>query len=86
MTRAMAQAWSQDGININAIGPGFFKTELTAQVFDDPERAGRNAEQTCVGRNGEMLDLDGPILFLCSDASAFVTGQVLMVDGGYTAK
>lgn len=86
MTRAMAQAWSQDGINTNAIGPGFFKTELTAQVFDDPERAGRNAEQTCIGRNGEMLDLDGPVLFLCSDASAYVTGQVLMVDGGFTAK
>lgn len=86
MTRAMAQAWSQEGININAIGPGFFKTELTAQVFDDPERAARNAEQTCVGRNGEMPDLDGPVLFLCSDASAFVTGQVLMVDGGFTAK
>lgn len=86
MTRAMAEAWSQDGININAIGPGFFKTELTAQVFDDPVRAERNAEQTCVGRNGEMLDLDGPVLFLCSDASAFITGQVLMVDGGFTAK
>lgn len=86
MTRAMAEAWSQDGINTNAIGPGFFKTELTAQVFDDPERAGRNAEQTCVGRNGVMPDLDGPVLFLCSDASAYVTGQVLMVDGGFTAK
>lgn len=86
LTRAMAQAWSPHGITANAIGPGFFPTELTAAVFDDPERAARNAEQTCAGRNGRMEDIDGPILFLCSDASAYVTGQVLMVDGGFTAK
>jgi len=86
LTRAMAEAWSADGITANAIGPGFFPTELTAAVFDDPERAARNAAQTCVGRNGTLEDIDGPILFLCSDASAYVTGQVLMVDGGFTAK
>jgi len=86
LTRAMAEAWSPYGITANAIGPGFFPTELTAAVFDDPARADRNAAQTCVGRNGMLEDMDGPILFLCSDASAFVTGQVLMVDGGFTAK
>ena len=86
LTRAMAEAWSPHGITANAIGPGFFPTELTAAVFDDAERAARNAAQTCVGRNGTLADMDGPILFLCSDASAFITGQVLMVDGGFTAK
>jgi gluconate 5-dehydrogenase len=86
LTRAMAEAWSKDGITANAIGPGFFPTELTAAVFDDPKRAARNAAQTCIGRNGTMQDMDGPLLFLCSDASAYVTGQVLMVDGGFTAK
>jgi len=86
MTRAMAEAWSKDGINANAIGPGFFPTELTKAVFDKPERAARNAAQTCIGRNGRLPDIDGPLLFLCSDASAYVTGQVLMVDGGFTAK
>ena len=86
LTRAMAEAWSKDGINANAIGPGFFPTELTGPVFADPKRAARNAAQTCIGRNGELSDIDGPLLFLCSDASAYVTGQVLMVDGGYTAK
>lgn len=86
LTRAMAEAWSGCGINANAIGPGFFPTELTGPVFADPERAARNAAQTCVGRNGALDDIDGPLLFLCSNASAYVTGQVLMVDGGYTAK
>ncbi|MFK7755200.1 MAG: SDR family NAD(P)-dependent oxidoreductase [Sedimentitalea sp.] len=86
MTRAMAEAWSPHGITANAIGPGFFPTELTAPVFDDPDRAARNAAQTCIGRNGQLEDIDGPLLFLCSHASAYVTGQLLMVDGGYTAK
>lgn len=86
LSRAMAEAWSPYGITANAIGPGFFPTELTQAVFDDPERAARNAAQTCIGRNGRMEDIDGPLLFLCSDASAYVTGQVLMVDGGFTAK
>lgn len=86
LTRAMAEAWSPHGITANAIGPGFFPTELTEVVFADPERAARNAAQTCVGRNGELADLDGPLLFLCSEASSYVTGQILMVDGGFTAK
>lgn len=86
LTRAMAQAWSKDGINTNAIGPGFFETELTAAVFADEERASRNAAQTCIGRNGAHEDLDGPLLFLCSKASQYVTGHVLMLDGGFTAK
>ncbi|MFB9151184.1 SDR family NAD(P)-dependent oxidoreductase [Roseovarius ramblicola] len=86
MTRAMAEAWSPHGITANALGPGFFPTELTAAVFDDPDRAARNAAATCIGRNGRAQDLDGPLLFLCSDASAYVTGQVLMVDGGFTAR
>ncbi|WP_298437412.1 SDR family oxidoreductase [uncultured Jannaschia sp.] len=86
LTRAMAEAWSRHGITANAIGPGFFETELTAAVFADPDRAARNAAQTCIGRNGRPEDMDGPLLFLCSDACAYVTGQVLMVDGGFTAK
>lgn len=86
MTRAMAEAWSGDGILANAIAPGFFRTELTAAVFNDPARAARNAAQTCMGRNGEPEDIDGPILFFCSEQCRFVTGQVLLVDGGFTAK
>jgi NAD(P)-dependent dehydrogenase (short-subunit alcohol dehydrogenase family) len=86
MTRAMAEAWSKDGIMVNALAPGFFPTELTNAVFADEARAERNAQQTCIGRNGRLEDLEGPLLFFCSDASAYVTGQVLFVDGGFTAK
>ena len=86
MTRAMAEAWGPKGITANALGPGFFPTELTAAVFGDPERAARNAAQTCLGRNGEMDDLVGPAIFFASDAGRYVTGQLLYVDGGFTAK
>ena len=86
MTRAMAEAWSRHGIACNALAPGFFPTELTAAVFQDEETAARNAAATCVGRNGDLEDLAGPAVFLASPASAYVTGQVLYVDGGFTAK
>jgi len=86
LTRAIAQAWSPHGITCNAIGPGFFPTALTASVFADAELARGHAAKTCIGRNGELADLDGATVFLCSSASAYVTGQTLMVDGGYTAR
>lgn len=86
LTRAIAQEWSPHGITCNAIGPGFFPTALTAQVFADRALAERHAAQTCIGRNGALDDLHGATVFLCSDASAYVTGQTLMVDGGYTAR
>jgi NAD(P)-dependent dehydrogenase (short-subunit alcohol dehydrogenase family) len=86
LTRAMAEAWSNHGITANAIAPGFFPTELTAPVFGNPEIAEKHAAQTAIGRNGELEDLRGPLLFLASDASAYVTGQTLAVDGGYTAR
>jgi NAD(P)-dependent dehydrogenase (short-subunit alcohol dehydrogenase family) len=86
LTRAMAEAWSAAGITANALAPGFFPTELTGPVFSNPDLSSRNAAQTCMGRNGELADLDGPLLFFCSDASAYITGQTLFVDGGFTAK
>lgn len=86
LTRAMAEAWSPHGITCNAIAPGFFPTPLTEAVFADPERAVRNAAQTAIGRNGTLEDLDGVCIFLASDASAYVTGQIIFVDGGFTAK
>jgi gluconate 5-dehydrogenase len=86
LTRAIAQAWSPFGITCNAIGPGFFPTPLTAAVFNDESRVAANAAQTAIGRNGKLDDLYGATVFLASDASAYVTGQTLFVDGGFTAK
>lgn len=86
MTRAMAEAWSGSGINCNALAPGFFPTELTAPVFADAERAAKMASQTAIGRNGRLEDLHGPAIFLASRASDYVTGQVIYIDGGFTAK
>jgi len=86
LTRAIAQEWGPKGITCNAIGPGFFPTALTAPVFADPALADKHAQQTCVGRNGELADLHGATVFLASNASNYITGQTLMVDGGYTAK
>ena len=86
LTRAMAEAWSRHGINVTAIGPGFFPTELTAPVFNDPERAEANARQTMIGRNGRLEDIAGPTIFFASPASDYVTGQTIWVDGGFSAK
>ena len=86
LTRAIAQEWSSRGITCNAIGPGFFPTALTAPVFSDPVAAQKNAAQTCIGRNGELADLHGLAIFLASDASRYITGQTIMIDGGFTAK
>jgi NAD(P)-dependent dehydrogenase (short-subunit alcohol dehydrogenase family) len=86
LTRAIAVEWGPFGITCNAIGPGFFPTALTAPVFADAALAERHAAQTCLGRNGQLRDVDGMTVFLASDASAYVTGQTLMLDGGYLAK
>ncbi|HCC2434555.1 TPA: SDR family oxidoreductase [Klebsiella pneumoniae] len=85
LTRAIAQRWGRDGITCNAIGPGFFPTALTGPVFADPALRERHAARTCLGRNGDLKDLQGATLLLASDASAYITGQTLMVDGGYSA-
>jgi len=86
MTRAMAEAWSKDGICCNAIAPGFFPTEMTSPVYEDHQLVEHNATQTSIGRNGELRDLEGITVFLASSASDYITGQTIFVDGGFTAK
>ena len=86
LTRAIAQEWGPRQLTCNAIGPGFFPTALTAPVFNDPAKAAANAAQTCLGRNGQLDDLHGLTVFLASPASAYITGQTIMIDGGFTAR
>ena len=86
MTRAMAEAWSAEGINCNAIAPGFFPTGLTAPVYENPQMLNKLSAQTAIGRNGELADLDGVTVFLAAPASDYITGQIIHLDGGFTAK
>ena len=86
LTRAMAEAWSGKGVNSNAIAPGFFPTELTAPVYQNADMLDKLAKQTAIGRNGELSDLDGITVFLASGASDYITGQIIHLDGGFTAK
>lgn len=86
LTRAMAEAWSSQGIGCNAIAPGFFPTELTQAVFEQDELSAQLARQTAIGRNGQLSDLDGVCVFLASHASDYITGQIINIDGGFTAK
>lgn len=88
LTRAMAEAWSKDGsgITCNGIAPGFFKTGLTNPLFDDQRTIQSLAQQTIVGRNGEMGDLYGLTIFMASPASDYITGQTIFLDGGWTSK
>lgn len=84
LTRAMAREWAP-AVRANAIAPGFFPTELTGPVFADAALAAHHAAATAMGRNGALEDLDGAAIFLAAPASAYVTGVVLPVDGGYLA-
>jgi gluconate 5-dehydrogenase len=85
LTRAQAEALSRHGVNANAIAPGFFPTELTAPVVEDPARWQKMAASTFIGRNGELRDLRGVAVFLASRASDYVTGQTIFIDGGFSA-
>ena len=73
------------GVTANNIAPGYFETELTAPVFADTERAAKLAATTALGRNGDLDDLVGLAVFLCSKASDYITGQTIYCDGGFTA-
>ena len=83
LTRALAHQWGADGIRVNAVAPGYHKTEMTRPLWSEPEAAARIANRAAAKRWGTTEDLVGPVLFLASDAAGFVTGAVLPVDGGY---
>jgi len=86
LTKALANEWAPKGINVNAIAPGYFDTELCAPLINDPVREPKIRERIPAGRWGRPEDLIGALLFLASDASQYVHGHTLMVDGGWLAR
>ncbi len=85
LTRELGSQWARKGVRCNAIGPGWFETEMNEDMFATDGGRRYITDNTPMGRPGTMGELDGALLFLASDASAYVTGQVLFVDGGWTA-
>ena len=85
LTKALAVAWAP-GIRVNAIAPGWVETELTRGARDDAARSDAIVARTPFGRWGKPDDIGGAVVFLCSEGAGFITGTVLPVDGGYTAK
>lgn len=85
LTKGMATDWGKLGLQINGLGPGYFRTELNQALVDDPTFSGWLATRTPAGRWGEVAELGGAAVFLASDASSFVNGHILYVDGGITA-
>jgi gluconate 5-dehydrogenase len=85
LTRGMCADWARHGLQINAIAPGYFRTPLNRALVDDPEFSAWLEKRTPAGRWGDVGELVGAAVFLASDASSFVNGHILYVDGGITA-
>lgn len=85
LTRELAAQWGRRGVRVNAIAPGWFPTEMTTDLFNNDRSVQWVRRRTPMGRGGQVHELDGALLFLASDASSYVTGQVIAVDGGWVA-
>ena len=86
LTRALAADYAPDGIRVNALAPGYVATEMTAKSFADPAMHEDRRRHTMLGRWGQPADMVGAAVFLASEASAYVTGQEIFIDGGWTTK
>lgn len=84
MTRSLAAEWGKFGITANVLAPGWFKTAQNAALYENPEWIKNVKSRIPLDRPGQPHDLDGTVIFLASDASAYVTGQMILVDGGFT--
>jgi NAD(P)-dependent dehydrogenase (short-subunit alcohol dehydrogenase family) len=84
VTRELAAQWARRGVRVNALAPAWFESEMTADMFADERSLSWIRKRTPMGRPGSVAELVGPVLFLASDASSYVTGHTLVVDGGWT--
>ena len=84
LTRELAAQWARQGVRVNAISPGWFRTEMTTELFESERGTRWMRGKTPMGRGGELPELDGALLLLASDAGSFITGQTITVDGGWT--
>jgi len=85
LTRSLAVEWSKKGVTVNAIAPGVFRTDLNANLLDNSPRGQELLTRTPMGRFGKTEELVGSVVYLASDAASFVTGQTIVVDGGFLA-
>jgi NAD(P)-dependent dehydrogenase (short-subunit alcohol dehydrogenase family) len=86
LTRELGAQWTRRGVRVNALAPGFFPSEMASEMMEDERSAKFMRRNTPIGRPGQPHELDGPLLFLAGDASSYMTGQTLVVDGGWTAR
>ena len=86
LTKALAIEWARYGVTVNALAPGYFRTDLNAQALDNPEVADRLLKKIPLRRAGEPAELAPLLVYLASEDSAFMTGSVLVIDGGQVAR